>query len=72
LGDIFNIQGFYILHIIMTIWMIVIWGVLFVLTIFAFATGQIFKSGHEEVIKDTAVFLARRKDHRELEKVVLV
>ncbi|KAF9561760.1 hypothetical protein CPC08DRAFT_707120 [Agrocybe pediades] len=73
LGDIFNIRGFYILHIIMTIWMIVTWGILFVLTIFAFATGRILKSGHEEVIKDTAVFLARRKDHhRELEKVVLV
>lgn len=55
-GDIFDLTGFYILHLIMAIVMCVTWTVLFVLTVMAFYKGYIFKSMSEDVIKDSALF----------------
>ena len=53
LGDIFELQGFYSLHLIMAVLMCGTWLVLFVLTFMAFWRGLIFKSKPEDVIKDT-------------------
>lgn len=51
-GDIFDIQFFFALHLIMTILMCITWLILFVLTIVAFWKGLIFRSKDEDVIKD--------------------
>ena len=53
LGDVFEIQGFFTWHLIMTIIICTVWVVLFVLTIAAFIKGKIFLAKPEEVIKDT-------------------
>lgn len=52
LGDIFNIKGFYVLHLIMAILMCLTWLVLFVLTVTAFWRGKIFISDEEDVRQD--------------------
>ncbi|KAI0338569.1 hypothetical protein BDW22DRAFT_1432372 [Trametopsis cervina] len=53
LGDTFNIQGFFIWHMIMVILMCIAWVVLFTLTAYAFWKGEIFMAKDEDVIKDT-------------------
>lgn len=53
LGDIFELQGFYSLHLIMAVLMCGTWLILFVLTILAFWRGLIFKSKPEDVLKDS-------------------
>ncbi|KAI0753807.1 voltage-dependent anion channel-domain-containing protein [Fomes fomentarius] len=53
LGDIFNLRGFHIWHLIMTVLLCSVWVVLFVLTVWAFAKGKIFLAKPEEVIQDT-------------------
>ncbi|KAI0093302.1 voltage-dependent anion channel-domain-containing protein [Irpex rosettiformis] len=52
IGDTFNIQGFYIWSLVMTIIMCATWIVLFVLTAVAFWEGKIFNSKPEDVIRD--------------------
>ncbi|EKM52736.1 uncharacterized protein PHACADRAFT_126777 [Phanerochaete carnosa HHB-10118-sp] len=55
LGDIFDIPGFYVWHLVMAIVMCVVWLVLFVLTGVAFWKGLIFMADAEEVLKDVMV-----------------
>ncbi|CAL1697483.1 unnamed protein product [Somion occarium] len=55
LGDIFELQGFFVWHLIMTIIMCTLWLVLFALTMLAFWKGKIFMAKDEDVIKDTLV-----------------
>jgi len=52
LGDVFNVQGLYRLHLGMTVLMCATWTVLFTLTVLAFWRGLIFYSNDEDVIKD--------------------
>jgi tellurite resistance protein TehA-like permease len=52
LGDILNIRGFYIVHLIMTVLVCITWAVLISLTILAFWRGKIFSSKPEDVIKE--------------------
>ncbi|PBK60602.1 hypothetical protein ARMSODRAFT_897712 [Armillaria solidipes] len=52
LGDIFQIQGFFTFHLIMTILMCITWLVLFIFTVIAICKGRIFKSRREDVIRD--------------------
>lgn len=47
------------LHAIMCALMFVVWAVLFVLTLVAFAKGRIFHSNDEDVRRDAAMFLGR-------------
>jgi len=71
LGDIFDIQGFHVLNLVMTIFMCVTWLVLFVLTVLAFWEGKIFISSSEAVIRDTLhIHIVDRhaKDEHDLEK----
>ena len=60
LGDVFEIQGFFTWHLIMTIIICTVCVVLFVLTIAAFIKGKIFLAKTEEVVKDT---LERKSTH---------
>ena len=53
LGDIFNIQGFFVWHLVMTVLMCAVWVVLFALTVLAFWKGKIFLAKDEDVWKDT-------------------
>jgi tellurite resistance protein TehA-like permease len=53
LGDIFELEGFIVMHLLMTILMCVTWGILFVLTVVAFFKGKIFNSKPEDVLKDS-------------------
>ncbi|KAI0700919.1 voltage-dependent anion channel-domain-containing protein [Cytidiella melzeri] len=52
IGNIFNIEGFHIWNLVMTIVMGVTWLVLVVLTVVAFWEGKIFNSQPEDVIRD--------------------
>lgn len=63
LGDIFDIKGFFTLHLIFAILMCLTWVVLFVLTVTAFWKGLIFRSKEEDVLKDSVVV-----DSPEMEK----
>ncbi|KAF8657318.1 hypothetical protein AX16_002240 [Volvariella volvacea WC 439] len=54
IGEIFDIRGFAIIHLIMAILMCITWAVLFVLTVLAFCRGLIFNSEDEEVIRDAS------------------
>jgi hypothetical protein len=54
LADILNIQGFRIVHFVMTIIMCATWLILFILTLVAFWKGRIFNSKDEDVIKDAS------------------
>ncbi|KAK7677832.1 hypothetical protein QCA50_019144 [Cerrena zonata] len=53
LGDIFNLNGFFVWHTIMAVLMCTVWVVLILLTILAFWKGKIFYAKDEDVIKDT-------------------
>ena len=53
LGDVFELQGFFVWHLIMAIAMCIVWAVLFGLTLLAFWKGKIFLAKDEEVWKDT-------------------
>ena len=64
LGDIFHLHGFFIIHCVMTAVMCATWLVLFILTIVAFAKGRIFSSNDEDVVKDSANFLADRRKEK--------
>ncbi|KAI0812459.1 voltage-dependent anion channel-domain-containing protein [Irpex lacteus] len=55
IGDTFNIEGFHIWNLVMTVLMCATWGVLFILTAIAFWEGKIFNSRPEDVIRDIAV-----------------
>ncbi|KAK0452756.1 voltage-dependent anion channel [Desarmillaria tabescens] len=52
LGDIFQIQGFFTFHLVMTVFMCITWLFLFTLTVIAFCKGRIFKSGKEDFMRD--------------------
>ncbi|KAH8093113.1 voltage-dependent anion channel-domain-containing protein [Cristinia sonorae] len=52
LGDIFNLKGFFIWHLVMAIIMCALWVILFSLTILAFFKGKIFYAKDEDVLKD--------------------
>ncbi|KAK0201519.1 voltage-dependent anion channel-domain-containing protein [Desarmillaria ectypa] len=62
LGDIFNIEGLYTVHMVMAILMVFTWVALFVLTALAFWRGLIFRSQEEDVLKDT---LPSYEEHEE-------
>ncbi|KAH8822598.1 voltage-dependent anion channel-domain-containing protein [Flagelloscypha sp. PMI_526] len=53
MGDIFNIQGFYTIHLIMTVLMCMTWIMLMILTGIAFSKGLIFFAKEEDVIVDS-------------------
>lgn len=53
LGDIFDLEGFYVWHLLMAILMCTVWLILFTLTALAFWKGKIFMAKDEDVIKDT-------------------
>lgn len=55
LGDIFDIKGFFIVHLIFAILMCLTWTILFVLTVMAFWKGLIFRSKEEDVLNDSVV-----------------
>ncbi|TFL01185.1 voltage-dependent anion channel [Pterulicium gracile] len=66
LGDTFDIPGFYTVHLVMTILMVVTWVVLFVLTIVAFSKGLILMSPDEDVAKDSiTINLTGRKSQND-------
>lgn len=64
LGDIFHLRGFFVIHCMMAGVMCTTWLVLFILTIVAFAKGRIFSSNDEDVVKDSANFLADRRKEK--------
>jgi hypothetical protein len=51
-GDIFHLEGFYVLHLIMVVIMCTLWLVLFCLTGYAFWKGEIFCAKDEDVLRD--------------------
>ncbi|KAL1744067.1 voltage-dependent anion channel-domain-containing protein [Schizophyllum fasciatum] len=53
LGDIFHVQGLFVVHLFMTVVMCIAWAVLFSLTLLALWKGLIFCSKPEDVVKDT-------------------
>ncbi|KAH8810336.1 voltage-dependent anion channel-domain-containing protein [Flagelloscypha sp. PMI_526] len=53
MGDIFNIQGFYTVHLIMTVLISLTWITLMILTGVAFSKGLIFFAKEEDVIVDS-------------------
>ncbi|TFK52714.1 hypothetical protein OE88DRAFT_1292460 [Heliocybe sulcata] len=53
LGDVFHIEGFYVLHVVMTVVICITWAVLFVLTVVAFWRGKIFMANGQDVLEDT-------------------
>ncbi|KIY71887.1 hypothetical protein CYLTODRAFT_418429 [Cylindrobasidium torrendii FP15055 ss-10] len=57
LGDVFDLQGFYTLHMIMSVLMLGTWIVLVVLTVKAIWLGKITKSSLQEVVRDRSGFL---------------
>jgi homospermidine synthase len=66
LGDIFNIPGFYIWHLVMSILICAAWLILFAFTSIAFWRGEIFLAKSEDVLKDT--MLSREEAEREKEE----
>jgi len=52
LGDVFDIVGFYDLHLVLSILMCALWLVLSVLTVLAFWKGLIFRSKEKDVLRD--------------------
>lgn len=52
LGDVFEIQGFFTLHLILVCIVCVIWVILMVLTAWAFWRGEIFFAKNEDVLAD--------------------
>lgn len=53
LGDTFDIPGFYVVHLVMTITIVAAWAVLFALTALAFWKGKIFMADGDDVLRDT-------------------
>ncbi|KAL1705766.1 voltage-dependent anion channel-domain-containing protein [Schizophyllum commune] len=53
LGDIFHVQGLFVVHLFMAVVMCIAWAVLFSLTLLALWKGLIFCSKPEDVVKDT-------------------
>lgn len=53
LGDIFNLEGFFVWHLIMAVAMCTVWIILFTLTALAFWKGKIFLAKDEEVLQDS-------------------
>ena len=53
LGDIFNLNGFFVWHTVMAVLIVTVWVILIVFTIMAFWKGKIFYAKDEDVIKDT-------------------
>ncbi|THU82392.1 hypothetical protein K435DRAFT_823225 [Dendrothele bispora CBS 962.96] len=53
LGDLLNISGFRVIHLIMTVTIFITWCILIVLTAMAFWKGLIFFSKPEDVLQDT-------------------
>ncbi|TFK40496.1 voltage-dependent anion channel [Crucibulum laeve] len=68
LGRIFQIKGFTIVHLIMTILMCITWAVLFVLTLVAFFNGRIFISKPEDVLKDSIPFKDPQTESLDMEE----
>ncbi|GJE96716.1 voltage-dependent anion channel-domain-containing protein [Phanerochaete sordida] len=69
LGDIFDVPGFHVWNLVMTICMVVTWVVLFVLTALAFWEGKIFSSPPEAVLRDTLRIRVVEHTHaRDVEK----
>ncbi|TCD62836.1 hypothetical protein EIP91_006349 [Steccherinum ochraceum] len=52
LGDIFELKGFFIWHLIMAVVMCTLWVVLFSLTLWAFFKGKIFYAKDEDILQD--------------------
>jgi hypothetical protein len=52
IGEIFDIQGFHVWNLVMTVIMCATWVVLFILTVIAFWEGKIFNSTPEDVLRD--------------------
>ena len=52
LGDTFNIEGFFVWHMVMEILMCIVWLILFSLTVVAFWKGKIFMAKDEDVLED--------------------
>lgn len=55
LGDIFQLQGFFVWHTVMAVIMVIVWFVLFLLTVLAFWKGKIFMAKDEDVLKDSGL-----------------
>lgn len=55
LGDIFGLRGFFTWHLVMAILMCAVWLILFCLTAWAFARGEIFMAKPEDVIQDSVI-----------------
>ena len=62
LGDIFNLRGFFVWHLLMAIIMCTVWVILFTLTALAFWQGKIFMAKDEDVIQDTIKAKDRTED----------
>lgn len=52
-GDIFDLEGFYILHLIFVVFMCMTWFILAGLTALAFWRGEILFAREEDVVRDT-------------------
>ncbi|TFK70559.1 hypothetical protein BDN72DRAFT_856858 [Pluteus cervinus] len=65
IGDIFQIKGLLIVHIVMTALMCLTWAVLFALTLVAFWKGLIFISNEEDVINDVLSSKRPRTESRD-------
>ncbi|KAK7451699.1 hypothetical protein VKT23_012378 [Stygiomarasmius scandens] len=61
LGDLLDIYGFRIIHLVMTITIFITWCILIVLTAIAFWKGLIFLSQEEDVLRD-AVYISRTSE----------
>lgn len=68
LGDTFKIEGFYTVHLIMTILICIAWLVLITLTLMAFWKGLIFRSKEEDVIKDSVPIKELADEDVDIEK----
>ncbi|KAG2010268.1 hypothetical protein CC2G_013106 [Coprinopsis cinerea AmutBmut pab1-1] len=64
LGNLFDIDGFKILHLVCCFILAVVWLILFVLTCVAFYKGFIFNSEDEDVIKDSFYSLREKRRKR--------
>lgn len=61
LADIFHLEGFYVWHIIMTVFICCTWVVLASLTLLAFWKGKILLADPEDVVKDSRSLLRGEK-----------
>ncbi|KAF9046254.1 voltage-dependent anion channel [Panaeolus papilionaceus] len=63
LGDIFQIRGFYYVHVMLAVCMCITWAILFILTIVAFFKGLIFNTTNDEDVLQDESALARAKSY---------